>query len=176
MFTPHDRWSTGSKRFCIPHQQTQHRCQRAFLPLDDFFSVAAGRGMDCFYNDKVGFWQWIPGLWLCCRQTYIQQMFGNIWNTKLEVGSWFSHVLAASCAIIVVKHHIDDRFIFFADSVIWPWSYGPHSTHVYNSFVDSRVAGPWMETARSSVASAFRAHSSIGHAVRRGCSWRVLGK
>ena len=30
--------------------------QRAFLPLDDFFSVAAGRGMDCFYNDKAVGW------------------------------------------------------------------------------------------------------------------------
>ncbi|CAK9078052.1 Procollagen galactosyltransferase 1 (Collagen beta(1-O)galactosyltransferase 1) (Glycosyltransferase 25 family member 1) (Hydroxylysine galactosyltransferase 1) [Durusdinium trenchii] len=31
--------------------------ERAFLPLDDFFSVAAGRGMDCFYNDKVLEWK-----------------------------------------------------------------------------------------------------------------------
>jgi hypothetical protein len=31
-------------------------CQRAFLPLDDFFSVAAGRGMDGFYNDKARLW------------------------------------------------------------------------------------------------------------------------
>ena len=29
------------------------RRQRNFLPLDDFFSVAAGRGLDGFYNDKV---------------------------------------------------------------------------------------------------------------------------
>ncbi|CAK9014266.1 unnamed protein product [Durusdinium trenchii] len=34
-----------------------HPRQRAFLPLDDFFSVAAGRGMDCFYNDKVLEWK-----------------------------------------------------------------------------------------------------------------------
>lgn len=31
--------------------------ERAFLPLDDFFSVAAGRGMDGFYNDKVLEWK-----------------------------------------------------------------------------------------------------------------------
>jgi len=35
-------------------------CQRAFLPLDDFFSVAAGRGMDGFYNDKARPWDaWV---------------------------------------------------------------------------------------------------------------------
>ena len=39
--------------------KTSQRPQRAFLPLDDFFSVAAGRGMDCFYNDKVIRFWWL---------------------------------------------------------------------------------------------------------------------
>ncbi|CAE7836217.1 unnamed protein product [Symbiodinium sp. CCMP2592] len=37
--------------------------ERAFAPLDDYFSVAAGRGFDCFYNDKVLEWKpYIPVL------------------------------------------------------------------------------------------------------------------
>ncbi|CAE7713107.1 colgalt1 [Symbiodinium sp. CCMP2456] len=39
------------------------RVERAFAPLDDYFSVAAGRGFDCFYNDKVLEWKpYIPVL------------------------------------------------------------------------------------------------------------------
>ena len=53
-----NEFSTSQGLFMVfpgfPH--LKQNCQRAFLPLDDFFSVAAGRGMDGFYNDKARLW------------------------------------------------------------------------------------------------------------------------